>query len=335
MPAARCYPIVCSFQGRIYVFGGSPGMWSSALKTVYVYDPQSNSWDQKKDMPYAVGYSGVAVAGDMIYLIGGTMSASTPPLATVMAYDASSDNWTLKTEMPTARYGLAACVVDGRIYAIGGTTEKWETVSYKHVEVYDPTTDTWARKADLPNGRWGLFADVVDGWIYAIGGRSGSYSSSTNEAYNPDTDTWTSKSPMQKPRTGLAGCILNNRIYVTGGHQGPPIVMHTSLEKYEPAATEVNEKVMTQPQQFIVSQNFPNPFNSSTKIHYYLHEPNHIRLEITNIKGELVQTAINEMRSAGNHVVQMNTNHLPSGIYFYKLRVGDQVTVSIKMISMR
>ncbi|MCU0644251.1 MAG: hypothetical protein MUC94_08300, partial [bacterium] len=48
LPAARCYPIVCAFQGKIYVFGGSLGMWSSALKTVYVYDPQSDSWDQKK-----------------------------------------------------------------------------------------------------------------------------------------------------------------------------------------------------------------------------------------------------------------------------------------------
>jgi hypothetical protein len=310
-------------------------MWSNALTSVYVYDPQSDSWDQKEDMPYAVGYSGIAVVGNTIYLIGGASTPSTTPIATTMAYDPSSDTWTQKADMPTARNGLAACVVDGRIYAIGGTTENWATVSYKHVEVYDPGTDTWSRKADLPTGRWGLFAGIAAGQIYAIGGRSGSYSSSTNEAYNPETDTWTNKSPMQRLRTGLAGSVINNRIYVAGGHQGPPVVIETTLEQYEPATTNVDERVVTQPRHFVLFQNFPNPFNSSTIVQYHLSEPDYISLEITTIGGEVVQTAINEMQSAGNHIVRLNTNNLSSGMYLYRLRVGYQVTDSRKMMSIR
>ena len=236
MPAARCYPVTCALNGKIYVFGGATGMWSTATKSVYLFDPQTDTWTQKSDMPFAIGSSGVAgaVIENTIYLMGFSESDSIPTSTTVMAYDAISESWTQKTDMLTPRGMLAACVIDGKIYAIGGTTENWETVFYKHVEVYDLVTNAWTRKADMLTGRWGLATVVADGLIYAIGGRSGSTSCSKNEAYNPVTDTWVSKSSMQQKRTGLVAGVIGNKIYVTGGHEGPPMVILSSLEQYDP-----------------------------------------------------------------------------------------------------
>ncbi|MCU0644402.1 MAG: T9SS type A sorting domain-containing protein, partial [bacterium] len=234
---------------------------------------------------------------------------------------------TQKADLPTARSGISACVVDGKIYAIGGTTEQWETVSYRHVEVYDPATNTWARKADLPTGRWGLFADVVDGQIYAIGGRAGSYSSSKNETYNPETDTWTTKSPMQQARTGLAGCVIENKIYVTGGHQGPPIVIQTSLEQYEPVVSEVNAEVSSRPQRFALYQNYPNPFNPQTTIHFEIPKSSEISIIIYNVKGELIESLFKGKKDAGNHFITWDAKDNPSGIYLIRLQADNYIQV--------
>jgi hypothetical protein len=194
-------------------------MWASATKTVYVYDPQTDTWTQKADMPYANALCGIAVVDDIIYLIGGGLSESSPPVSTVMAYNPDTETWNQKADMPTARSLLSASVVDGKIYAVGGSTQNWRAFAYRNVEVYDPSTDTWIRKSDMPSERWSLGTCVVGGKIFAIGGGvSATYgSSSANEAYDPITDVWARESPMQQKRYGLYVGSVGDKIYAIGG----------------------------------------------------------------------------------------------------------------------
>ena len=327
MPAARCYPKTCALNGKIYVFGGASGMWSTAEKSVYLYDPQTDTWTQKSDMPHAAGTSGVAVIENTIYLIGHSPSSSSPPISIVMAYDAMSDSWTQKADIPTPRGLSSACVIDGKIYVIGGTTEKWETVSYKHVEVYDPATNTWTRKADMPTGRWGLATVVVDGLIYAIGGRY--RGSSKNEAYNPVTDTWVSKSSMQQRRVGLVAGVIGNKIYATGGHQSPPTVILSSLEQYNPVLTGLDTEsgLSSQPQQFILYQNYSNPFNPITSILYELPQESNVSIKIYNSLGNEIRTLVNEVKPTGQYKVNWDgTDNLgekvSGGTYFCQLHAN-------------
>jgi predicted secreted protein/N-acetylneuraminic acid mutarotase len=231
MPSARCYHATCTFDGKIYVFGGTPGVWSfSVNKNVYVYDPQIDSWTQKADMPYVNGWCCIAVVDGTIYLIGGTPSESSPAVSTVMAYNPITESWMQKADMPTARANLSACVLDGKIYAIGGA-EDWRVSSYKQMEVYDPATNTWTRKSDMPTQRWGLGTCVVNGKIFAIGGSTVYAASNTaNEVYNPITDTWTTKSPMQQKRYGLFVGSIGDKIYAIGGSVPP---MLSTVEEYD------------------------------------------------------------------------------------------------------
>jgi len=78
-------------------------------------------------------------------------------------------------------------------------------------------------------------------------------------------------------------------------------------------------------------QNYPNPFNPATMISYDIKSSDFVKLTIYNAKGELVNTLINSMQSAGNHKVTFDGSKLNSGVYFYKLETPTAV-ITKKMI---
>ncbi len=88
------------------------------------------------------------------------------------------------------------------------------------------------------------------------------------------------------------------------------------------------------PNEFALYQNYPNPFNPTTEIKYSLAKDGFIQLEVYNIIGQKVLTAVDEFQSAGNHSVQINGAELSSGTYFYKLKRGDFYQVK-KMVLLK
>ncbi|HRN25927.1 MAG TPA: T9SS type A sorting domain-containing protein, partial [Ignavibacteriaceae bacterium] len=59
-----------------------------------------------------------------------------------------------------------------------------------------------------------------------------------------------------------------------------------------------------------------------------------INLKIYDVLGNEVATLVNENKPAGNYVVEFNANDLSSGVYFYKLNVGNKESTK-KMILLR
>ena len=68
-----------------------------------------------------------------------------------------------------------------------------------------------------------------------------------------------------------------------------------------------------------LSNNYPDPFNLSTFIEYYLEKDSYVQFEIYNILGERIQTLVNDKQIHGNHGIRFEAGNLSSGIYFYKL----------------
>jgi hypothetical protein len=97
----------------------------------------------------------------------------------------------------------------------------------------------------------------------------------------------------------------------------------------------VNSITEQLPEIFKLNQNYPNPFNPVTKIDYSLAKSDFIRLTIYNILGQEIQTLVNKFHLAGNYTVNFNAKNLPSGIYFYKLKIGEKIIGTKKMILMR
>ncbi|NUM63250.1 MAG: T9SS type A sorting domain-containing protein [Ignavibacteriaceae bacterium] len=92
------------------------------------------------------------------------------------------------------------------------------------------------------------------------------------------------------------------------------------------------------PIEFSLEQNFPNPFNPTTKIKYTTPaslNPSKggtlVQLQVFDILGNAVATLINEQKQPGTYEVEFNGTGLPSGIYFYKLKAGTFVQTK-KMI---
>ena len=92
------------------------------------------------------------------------------------------------------------------------------------------------------------------------------------------------------------------------------------------------ETAMTDsPHQVSLSQNYPNPFNPSTVISYQLPVSSTVRLSVFDVLGREVAVLVDERMTAGTHQINFDGAALASGVYLYRLEVGNQVQ-SRKMV---
>jgi len=93
------------------------------------------------------------------------------------------------------------------------------------------------------------------------------------------------------------------------------------------------------PLDYVIEQNFPNPFNPETSITFGLPKESKVRIDIYNVLGQLTATLINETQSAGYHTIKWNgrdqfDNPMKSGIYLYRIST-DGYTQTRRMILMK
>lgn len=98
-------------------------------------------------------------------------------------------------------------------------------------------------------------------------------------------------------------------------------------------AVSISEPVIL-PSIFTLSQNFPNPFNPSTKIKYSVAQVGVVTLKVYDILGREIETLVNEEKNAGYYEVNFDANRLASGIYIYKMQAGNFIS-SKKFILMK
>jgi hypothetical protein len=90
------------------------------------------------------------------------------------------------------------------------------------------------------------------------------------------------------------------------------------------------------PNSFYLSQNFPNPFNPTTRINYSIPERSQVRIVVMDVLGREIETLVNGVFEEGARTVSYNAEHLNSGAYFVfaylnGLESGLSSTKSIKM----
>jgi N-acetylneuraminic acid mutarotase len=210
-------------DGKIHVSGGER-LRSFYQATLYVYDPVTNVWSRKHDMPNTTRDGVTGVIGNRLYVL--TSCADTDdciPRSVMHAfyrYDPATDSW---TTLPGPNLPLSGLPNSYRGGVIGG---RFYVVWLDRLMVYDPATNQWTTRARMPKVRWDAASAIVAGKLHIIGGygeqadgRTAAYR--THFVYDPATDTWTTKAPLPTARARIAATRVvvsgKPRIQVVGG----------------------------------------------------------------------------------------------------------------------
>ena len=265
MPTPRAGLATSVVDGKIYAIGGQKkeklqrpigfAYRLTELPTVEMYDPVTDTWTQKADIPTPRAGLATSVVDGKIYAIGGEafglLRGKAPwRLKTVEVYNPATDTWQKSQSLIHARDGLTTAVVDGEIYAMGGTG--WPQIPahpgpfLASVEVFNPKTHRWREKAEMPAPKSNHTASVINGKIYVIGGGfrgNGPFMYlSTIEIYDPQTDKWTQGGDMPVGKSGHAAEVIDGKIYILGGlRAGEDLFLNVDVEVYEPG--EVSQRV--------------------------------------------------------------------------------------------
>lgn len=104
----------------------------------------------------------------------------------------------------------------------------------------------------------------------------------------------------------------------------PPIFATEAI--FDLTITSVDD-VKQIPADYVLEQNFPNPFNPSTAISFSLPQAGFVTLKVFNLLGQEVASLVNENKIAGNYSITFNASNLSSGVYLYRIEAGNYSSV--------
>lgn len=126
----------------------------------------------------------------------------------------------------------------------------------------------------------------------------------------------------------------SGNIYVTGRSTNTGFSTITNI-KYMMVPLSVNGQNTEIPQKFSLEQNFPNPFNPSTKINFDIPlNAVDIKLVIFDAAGREVEILLNNELNAGSYTVDWNASQYSSGIYYYRLEANGFMDIK-KMVLLK
>ncbi len=192
LPRATEAPTAVSLNGTLYVIGGwdvRSGELLSAFGSVYAYDPATNTWSHRADLPEQVGGARAVALGGRVYVIGGSSDGVSGSSA-VFRYDPTRNTWTQVADYPVPVAANGCAAINGQVVCAGGFSSNGNPTRTTYR--YDPGTDSWSRGADMPYDDWGMTYSGAGGKLQVAGGITDANSDATNQAaqYDPVGDTW-------------------------------------------------------------------------------------------------------------------------------------------------
>jgi N-acetylneuraminic acid mutarotase len=192
VPRSRLAAVIDPATGKIYAIGGLTSTnFISAVGTMEVYNPSSQTWQAGPPMPTPRSGLAAVLLNGQIYAIGGENASAV--LNTVEVYDISTNTWSELPALLVARYGLAAVAANGKIYAIDGISASTQTPYNNTVEAFDLTANQWTEVLSPLTTRGVVAAAVpnASNFIYILGGVNSSGALNLVEQYSPPVILYT------------------------------------------------------------------------------------------------------------------------------------------------
>jgi hypothetical protein len=88
----------------------------------------------------------------------------------------------------------------------------------------------------------------------------------------------------------------------------------------------------TTPDRFTLHNNYPNPFNPTTRISFTIPMTDNVQVDVFNVLGQRVATLVNGVMPAGTHTLTFNAASLASGVYIYRIQSGNFIQAKSMML---
>jgi hypothetical protein len=109
---------------------------------------------------------------------------------------------------------------------------------------------------------------------------------------------------------------------------------HESLPSTAMSVTAVDDPVPGYQPVAVLKQNFPNPFNPSTKLRFRINRTAEVNLRVYDVAGRVVADLNQGQLDPGDYDIVFDASGFASGVYFCQLQAGDLVT-SRKMVLLK
>jgi|GEM_PF-2504633 len=203
----------------------------------------------------------------------------------------------------------------------------YATINYKNVEVTRTlSTNLNEKNIYMPPLPPGKAFDVrwLGGEMLLNNSKGTLLINGLEDKYTLRLNTFNQENYNQKYEVVIYDKLGNSRNILV--HNGESIPLSYSEEKVVIKILADNASSSEElPEAIMLAENYPNPFNPTTKIRYGLPESAFVKLDVYNIVGQRVATLVNAEVQAGWHTVMFDGSRLSSGMYIYRLHVGDFV----------
>jgi photosystem II stability/assembly factor-like uncharacterized protein len=181
-------------------------------------------------------------------------------------------------------------------------------------EIFSYKNGTWTKQTSpvttLLNGI-SFASDGLNGWAV---GNAGVILHTINGG-----TTWTQEgSGLTTQNLTTVDVVSSTEAYIVG--YGKTFIKYTNF------TTGINDP-LAESETFNLEQNYPNPFNQNTQIPYSLTVSGKIRLSVYNLLGNQVAILVDKYKPSGKFIANFEAEYLPSGIYYYRLQLGDMIEI--------
>ena len=279
----------------------------------------------------------VDTAGN-IYITGYSTGSGTSYDITTIKYDAGgSELWVMRYDGPLSSYDAAnALAVDasGSVYVTGYSGGAYTSYDYTTIKYDAAGNEQWvARYNGARNSYDYANALVVDDLknVYITGtcvGSNNYYEYATIKYDAAGNEQWTVLFDLPGYNDSGSDIAVDatGTVYVTGTSDNSFGTSAYTTLKYKQNPTLAEQSFTSMPQECVLDQNHPNPFNPSTRITYHLASPVMVTLTVYDLLGREVSVLVNKLQLAGEHTANFNLpevgRELASGLYFYRLKAG-------------